>query len=119
MYLRALAGKEKAWGPEHTSTLDTVNNLGLLYKSLGRLDEAEEMYQRALEGYEKALGTEAVKKYISALNTAQNLAYLFKRTGRMKEAEELYGQTLVGVEAVFGRSSDRYRDIAEALDALC
>ena len=68
-------------------------------------------------GYEKALGTEAVKKYIPALNTAENLANLFKRMGRMKEAEELYGQTLVSVEAVFGRLSDRYRDIVEALDA--
>jgi hypothetical protein len=28
MYNRALAGYEKAWGPEHTSTLDIVNNLG-------------------------------------------------------------------------------------------
>jgi hypothetical protein len=27
MYLRALQGKEKAWGAEHTSTLDTVNSL--------------------------------------------------------------------------------------------
>jgi hypothetical protein len=27
MYNRALAGYEKALGPEHTSTLDTVNNL--------------------------------------------------------------------------------------------
>jgi Tetratricopeptide repeat len=31
MYMRALQGKEKAWGPDHTSTLDTVNNLGRLY----------------------------------------------------------------------------------------
>ena len=30
MYLRALAGKEQVLGPEHTSTLDTVNNLGSL-----------------------------------------------------------------------------------------
>jgi len=28
MYERALRGKEKAWGPDHTSTLATVNNLG-------------------------------------------------------------------------------------------
>lgn len=28
--MRALRGKEKAWGPEHTSTLDTVNNLANL-----------------------------------------------------------------------------------------
>jgi hypothetical protein len=44
MYQRALQGYEKAWGPEHTSTLNTVNNLGNLYKNLGRLDEAEKMY---------------------------------------------------------------------------
>jgi hypothetical protein len=31
MYNRALAGYEKALGPEHTSTLNTVNNLGNLY----------------------------------------------------------------------------------------
>jgi hypothetical protein len=32
MYNRALAGYEKTLGPEHTSTLDTVNNLGVLYE---------------------------------------------------------------------------------------
>jgi hypothetical protein len=47
MYNHALTGKEKAWGPEHTSTLDTVNNLGLLYKNQGRLDDAERMYNHA------------------------------------------------------------------------
>jgi tetratricopeptide (TPR) repeat protein len=31
MSLRALRGQENAWGLEHTSTLDTVNNLGNLY----------------------------------------------------------------------------------------
>ena len=30
MYIRALAGKKKAWGLEHTSTLETVNKLGVL-----------------------------------------------------------------------------------------
>jgi tetratricopeptide (TPR) repeat protein len=49
---------EKVLGPDHTSTLSTVNNLGLLYVAQGKLDEAEEMYQRALAGYEKALGSD-------------------------------------------------------------
>ena len=98
--------------------LSTVNNLGSLYKSLGRLDEAEKMYQQALAGYEKALGKETVKKYIPALNTAQNLANLFQQTGRAKEAEELHSQALFGVEAVFGRLSDRYRGIVNALDEM-
>jgi tetratricopeptide (TPR) repeat protein len=43
---------------EHISTLDTVNSLGVLYADLGRLDEAEKMYQRALGGFEKRLGYE-------------------------------------------------------------
>ncbi|KAL5050527.1 nucleoside phosphorylase domain-containing protein [Aspergillus fruticulosus] len=55
MYQQALAGYEKALGPDHTSTLDTVNNLGLLYSDQGKLKEAEEMYQQALAGYKKAL----------------------------------------------------------------
>ncbi|SLM38841.1 nb-arc and tpr domain protein [Lasallia pustulata] len=54
MYRRALEGYEKAWGPEHTSTLNTINNLGSLYSSQGKMAEAEAMYRRALEGYEKA-----------------------------------------------------------------
>ena len=41
MYDWALNGKEKGWGPEHISTLDTVNNLGTLYKNQGKLAKAD------------------------------------------------------------------------------
>ena len=44
--------REGAQGPDHTSTLDTVNNLGVLYVDQDKLDEAEKMYQRALQGYD-------------------------------------------------------------------
>ena len=49
MYQRALDGYEKAWGPDHASTLSTVHNLGLLYTDQGKHAEAEKMYQRALD----------------------------------------------------------------------
>ena len=58
MYVRALAGWEKALGPDHTSTLSTVNNLGLLYRDQGKLAEAEQMYQRALLGLQNSSGSE-------------------------------------------------------------
>jgi len=48
MFQRALKGYEKALRPDHTFTLNTVNNLGFLYKDLGRMVEAEAMLQRAL-----------------------------------------------------------------------
>ncbi|SLM38781.1 beta transducin-like protein het-e4s, partial [Lasallia pustulata] len=73
MYRRALEGKEKAWGPRHTSTLHTVNNLGVLYAEQGKMAEAEAMYRRALEGYEKAWGPE----HTSTLNTINNLGSLY------------------------------------------
>jgi tetratricopeptide (TPR) repeat protein len=37
------------------STLKTVNNLGLLYNARGKLDQAEQIFQRALDVYKKAL----------------------------------------------------------------
>jgi hypothetical protein len=52
MYERALKGYEAALGPEHPTTLSIVNNLGILYQNQGKLGEAEQMYKRALKGYE-------------------------------------------------------------------
>jgi hypothetical protein len=34
-----------------------VNDLGNLYKFQAKLEEAEKMYERALQGYEKAFGS--------------------------------------------------------------
>jgi len=98
MYQRALQGYEKAWGLEHTSTLDTVNNLGLLYADLGRLDEAEKMYQRALQGKEKAWGLE----HTSTLDTVNNLGNLYADLGRLDEAEKMYQRALQGYEKAWG-----------------
>jgi tetratricopeptide (TPR) repeat protein len=98
MYQRALQGYEKAWGPEHTSALTTVNNLGALYADLGRLDEAEKMYQRALQGKEKACGLE----HPSTLDTFNNLGNLYWKLGRLDEAEEMYQRALQGYEKAWG-----------------
>jgi tetratricopeptide (TPR) repeat protein len=68
MYIRALRGREKALGADHTSTLETVNNLGNLYQKQGKVAEAEEMYMRALRGYEKARGADHPRTQIVAHN---------------------------------------------------
>jgi tetratricopeptide (TPR) repeat protein len=67
MLQRALQGREKALGAEHTSTLTTVNCLGNLYIDQGKFTEAEEMLQRALRSYERALGAEHVDAYYGQL----------------------------------------------------
>jgi len=85
-----LEGYEKAWGPEHTSTLDTVHNLENLYREQGKMVEAEAMYRRALEGYEKAWGPE----HTSTLDAVHNLGNLYSEQGKMVEAEAMYRRAL-------------------------
>ena len=79
LYLRALRGFEEALGAKHTSTLDTVNNLGALYWKQGKLKEAEEMYLRALKGKEEAWGA----KHTSTLDTVNNLGALYWKQGKL------------------------------------
>ena len=98
LYVRALTGYEEALGAKHTSTLDTVNNLGVLYKNQGRMKEAEEMYLRALKGKEEALGA----KHTSTLETVNNLGNLYRDQGRIEEAEEMYIRALRGCEEALG-----------------
>ncbi|KAJ9656807.1 hypothetical protein H2198_004695 [Neophaeococcomyces mojaviensis] len=98
MYERALAGREKALGAEHTSTLDTVNNLGVLYYNQGKLEKAEQMCMRALAGREKALGAE----HTSTLDTVNNLGVLYRNQGKLEKAEQTYMRALAGKEKALG-----------------
>jgi calcineurin-like phosphoesterase family protein len=56
MYVQALRGREEALGAKHTSTLDTVYNLGDLYSDNGEVSKARQMYARAAEGNKQVEG---------------------------------------------------------------
>jgi tetratricopeptide (TPR) repeat protein len=114
MYQRALQGYEKACGPEHTSTLSTVNNLGSLYKVLGQLSKAEKMYQRALYGREKAWGPE----HTLTLDSVNNLGNLYADLGRLNEAEEMYQRALQGYEKACGPEHTSTLSIVNNLGSL-
>ncbi|KAK4870406.1 hypothetical protein LT330_004754 [Penicillium expansum] len=114
MYERALEDKEKAWGRDHTSTLDTVNNLGNLYADKGRLQEAEAMYERALEGYEKVWG----RDHTSTLHTVNNLGLLYADQGRLQEAEAMYERALEGCEKAWGQDHTSTLDTVNNLGLL-
>jgi tetratricopeptide (TPR) repeat protein len=114
LYTRALKGYEEAWGPEHVETLDTVNNLGILYKDQGKLKEAEEMLLRVLRGFEDALGA----KHTSTLRTVNNLGNLYKDQGKLKEAEDMYLRALRGYEEAWGAKHTWTLDTINNLGAL-
>ena len=103
MYNRALAGREKALGPDHSSTLTTVNNLGVLYADQGCLAEAEKMYNRALAGLEKALGPD----HSSTLNSVFGLGIVYRRQGHLTDAERMYRRALVDMRRRWGQTTLR------------
>jgi tetratricopeptide (TPR) repeat protein len=74
------------------------HNLGLLYKYQGKLDEAEKMFQRALQGYEKAW----VQDHTPTLVTVNNLGAFYAAQGKLDEAEKMYQRALQGYEKAWG-----------------
>jgi Tfp pilus assembly protein PilF len=114
MYQRALKGFEKAWVPDHTSTLNTVSRLGSLYMDQGKLAEAEQMYRRALKGREKALGPD----HTSTLGTVNNLGTLYVDQGKLAEAEQMYQRALDGYQRSSGSNHPNTILIAENLKEL-
>jgi len=56
LFKRSLALCEKALGPQHPDTADSLNNLGSAYKNIGDYDKALPLYERALAIWEKSIG---------------------------------------------------------------
>ncbi len=83
---------------ENDQILNAAFNLGFLYSDQGKMKEAEEMYLRALTGFEKAWGPE----HTSTLDTVNNLGALYSDQDKMKEAEEMYLRALTGKEKARG-----------------
>src|SRR5437762_4690933 len=72
------------------TAMNAMHMLGDLYSDQGRLTEAESMYQRALEGSEKALG----RDHTSTLDTVNNLGNLYKNQGKRAEAAAMKTEVL-------------------------
>jgi hypothetical protein len=58
MFRRALAGRERALGPNNIKTLKTIHNLGAVRYKQNKLVEAAALFQRAVDGFGNILGLE-------------------------------------------------------------
>lgn len=88
----------EALEPEYIIILDTFHNLGNLYTEYGRVDKAEKMYQRALEGYKNAWEL----WHPSKLHALYSLGVLYHRLQRLDEAEKMFRRALEGYEKTWG-----------------
>jgi tetratricopeptide (TPR) repeat protein len=94
--------------------LNATYMLCYLYSNRDKLKEAEEMYQRTLTGYEKALGPD----HTLALDTINNLDALYNNQGKLKEAEEVYQRTLTGKKKALGPDNTSTLSIINNLSIL-
>jgi tetratricopeptide (TPR) repeat protein len=98
LWKSALAIYEQVLGPEHTYTLNSLNNLAILCKNQGKYEEAEPLFQRALETKERVLGSE----HPDTLSIVNNLAELYRSQEKYEEAEPLFQRALEVKERVLG-----------------
>jgi tetratricopeptide (TPR) repeat protein len=83
--LESARAKAVATGPESSTPAGFLNQLGILYRKLGRFADAEPPLKRALELRSLALGPD---HYETAI-VENNLGDLYAAQGRFKEAEPL------------------------------
>ena len=69
-------------GPDHLSTLKSLENLGLVYHKQGRRMEAENTYQEALVGEERTFGHDSIR----ILEVSRRLGEVWKAQGRSQES---------------------------------
>lgn len=78
------------------------------------LDEAEEIYQRALKIHENVAG----QTHLSTLNTVKNLGNIYVGQGKLDEAEKMYKRARRGYEKILGAEDIMVLVTVENLGAL-
>ena len=89
---------EDVLGTDHPDTLMVRNNLAFAYRSVGRFDEAIELYERVLADQKWVLGPD----HPNTLTTRSNLAGAYRSVGRFDEAIELFEWVLADRVRVLG-----------------
>ncbi|KAJ5778860.1 hypothetical protein N7457_006580 [Penicillium paradoxum] len=85
----------------HDSTPDQITKLSHVAQLLhhqSQMAAAEQMYQRALAGYEEILGP----KHEFTLNAVHNIGRLYRDQDKPDKAEEMYQRALAGYEETLG-----------------
>ncbi|WP_342766285.1 tetratricopeptide repeat protein, partial [Methanosaeta sp. UBA356] len=73
-------------GEDHPEYAASLNNLAVLYRSMGRYSDAEPLFRQATEIWRKSLGED----HPNCATGLNNLAELYRSVGRYSDAEPLF-----------------------------
>ncbi len=103
-------GLEEFW-PRDPQLAKNLNNIGNVYRSQGKFEEAEANYMRAIAILENSVGAE----HPNLATVLNNLAVLYRKQSKYKEAEVLYRRVLSIVEKALG---PKHRNVYISLNNL-
>jgi len=113
-FQRALDDCEKNLGKDHPFTLNTVQNMAMIFEEQGMYGKAQEWYKRALNGYEKTLGN----NHRSTLKTIHNMASILSAQGEYGKALEWYQRALDGFEKNLGKDHPFTHNIIQNMASI-
>jgi tetratricopeptide (TPR) repeat protein len=99
LLLEARAGYVRTLGERHASTAGIEYHLGVLAFDMGRLEEAERWFLRALEVREEVRGRNSYE----VGSTLGSLAAVYREAGQPDRAKANYREAIAVLEAVFGK----------------
>jgi tetratricopeptide (TPR) repeat protein len=98
----ALDLRRRHLGNDHLDTLESINNLGLLLRTLGRAAETETLWREALSTGRRTLGPDDRR----TVTWTFNLAHVVEDRGNITEAEQMYWQVLQYRRAKLGEEHE-------------
>jgi tetratricopeptide (TPR) repeat protein len=84
LFDEALKGRQRELGDDHPDTLETQNDLAVVYKEQGNYDKAEQLLLKAVEGRRLKLGD----THPRTLESCNNLIALYEAWGKPDKASE-------------------------------
>ena len=114
LYLRAIELDENARGTDPEGLATTLNNLALVYRKQGRLEEAERLHTRSLNLLQDTLGPNDARVAMSL----HNLAAVYREQGRIEEARPLQERAVAVADKSLGRRDPDAIKMRTALAAL-
>ena len=94
----ALAIRRRVLGNDHPDTLASINQMGILLWTQGKLTEAEPYYQESLEGRQRVLGHE----HPDTLESVSIMGGFLREQGKLAEAEPYCRAALESQRRVLG-----------------
>jgi len=110
----ALKVAKNTFPPGDTCIADSMNLLGILYRTYGRYAEAEPLFHQALAIYKESLGSD----HPSVARVLYELAELFLLQDKYAKAEPFYKQSLGIYENAFGTDHPSVVNVLNRLGEL-